>query len=219
MVSRFNIVGTIAVIVTLYASCLFAGEVDSNSSEETRPEVSCELKVRERYEFYDVEGKTLDELRKQMKKNGTKWTDGNVYSALTTWDIKYRYDIFNDNGRYSIKSVNTKVNIIYRLPRMTVAGTDPELTTLWNNYLARLQDHECGHKDIAVKAASEINEIFVSLAGFTSEDELEEQISLRTEEKFRQLKVLQIEYDDETRHGETQGAILPANDATRLAGA
>ena len=222
MASRFDMVAGIAVIVMLCSSPLFAGDAVPQVSTPTIfnfSDISCGLKVNERYKFYNIAGKSVDEWRKQMKQNGTKWNDGNVYSALTSWDIDYSYDISNDNGRYSIKSVKTKVDIVYRLPRLIAAGSDPELTTLWNEYLARLQQHEFGHKDLAVKTASEINEIFASLGTFTSKAELKREIDLRTEEKFKRLKEIQIAYDDETKHGVTQGAILPAGIGNALASA
>lgn len=218
MASRSNIVAGIAVIVMLYSSSLLAADVGIPTSMETKKDVSCELKVKERYEFYAIEGKTLDELREYMKAHGTKWNDGKVYSAETTWNIHYSYDICQDGGRYWIKSVKTKLDIMYRMPHMIAAASNPDLAMIWNNYLAQLQRHEFGHKDIAVKTASEINEIFASLATFSSERALKEEISLRTGEKFQRLKELQVEYDHETRHGETQGAILPDSDVRSYAG-
>lgn len=206
-------VTVIAIVVTLLlsgASSLFAGD---------RGSIMCDLSVRERYKFYDIAATSVDELRKQLKENGTKGDDGRVYSGLTTWDIKYVYDIANDSGRYWVKSANTKVDILYRLPRMPAAGSDPELASLWKKYSERLQYHEFGHKDLAVKTASEINDIFASLSTFSSADELAEEITRRTEEKFKRLKEIQIEYDHETCHGETQGVMLPAAPPARYAGA
>lgn len=205
-------VTVIAIVVSLLlsgASSLFAGDASS---------VMCDLSVKERYQYYDIEGATLDELRMQMKQNGTKGDDGITYSGLTTWDIRYVYDIANDGGRYRVKSAQTKVDILYRLPRMPAAGSDPELAALWSNYAERLLLHEFGHKDLALKTASELNEMFASLSSYATADELDEEINRRTDEKFKRLKAVQIEYDHETRHGETQGALLPAAPPARLAG-
>ena len=218
MSSRSHVLASIALIGTLWSSSVLAADLASlvNAPEvvsafSARQDISYDLKVRERYQFYDISGKTPSELRNQIKQNGTKWNDGNVYSGLTTWDIKYRYDISHDNGRCFINSATTKVDILYRLPRLLSAGSDPELTVLWSNYLGHLTDHEFGHKDLAVKTASEINEMLASLGSFSSEDELEAEVRRRAGEKFKRLKEVQVEYDHETRHGETQGAILPSS--------
>ena len=189
---------------------LDAGLDSPSLLQQARPEVSCELRVREKYRFYDIDGSDVGEWRTQMKQNGTKWNDGKVYAALTSWDIRYFYDLSHDDGRCSIKTVKTEVDIVYLLPRRTSSVSGPELTLLWDEYLARLKEHEFGHKDLAVKTAAELNETLASLASFGSEDELELEANRRADEKLRSLKEIQVAYDDETRHGETQGAVLPA---------
>ena len=74
--------------------------------------------------------------------------------------------------------------------------------------MEHLKRHEFGHKDIAVKAAAQINEILASLGSFSNQSKLKKEAIRRTEEKFRDMKQVQIQYDQDTRHGETQGAVL-----------
>lgn len=185
--------------------CLFCA-----SSVFAFDSASCELKVREGFRFYEITGKNLDDLREQIRLNGTKWNDGKVYSAMTNWDIHYKYDVVCQDGRYRVKSATTRVDILYQMPRLNLATSPPDLAAIWNEYSAHLQKHEFGHKDLAVKTASEVNEIFTTLSSFSSEEELAAEITRLTTEKFRRLKEIQIEYDHETRHGETQGALLIA---------
>lgn len=207
-------------IITLHSSCLFAedasshkGSVDnfSNLFQKAKPKLSCELDVKEKYVFYDIDGASMRDLQRQMKKYGTKWKDGKDYAAVTSWDIQYSYHVFHEDGRCSVKSVRTDVEIVYHLPRWISATPGSELNELWDKYLVHLKYHELGHKDIAVKTAAKINEILVSLASFSSQIELDQEASRRIEEKFRQLKEDQVLYDNETRHGETQGAALSAH--------
>lgn len=199
MALRFHLL-VVAVASMFCSSPLFAGDAVP---------AACELNVRERYEFYEINGTSVDDLRRQMKQNGTKGEDGLTYSGLTTWDIRYVYQINSDSGRYSVKSAKTKVDIVYRLPRLVQPVTDPALAAVWNQYFARLQVHEFGHKDLAVKIASEINDVFSSLSTYSDADELDEVIKRRTAEKFAHLKETQVDYDHVTRHGETQGVVLP----------
>lgn len=203
-------IAPLMVLLTLLLCAVepYAGEI---------PPFSCELKVKERFQYYDIYGSTIEELRSQMKSKGVKGADGKVYTGLTTWDIRYVYDIGSANGRYSISSATTRVDIVYRMPRF--ATSDPQLAEMWQQYLQNLQQHEFGHKALAVNAAAEINEIFASIPAFPDADLLAEEVTRRTEEKFKRLKTIQVDYDHETRHGETQGAILPDAPRTRLAGA
>lgn len=199
MMHRLTAGAGFALLFLACASSLFAFDA-----------TSCELKVREGFRFYDISGKNLDDLREQIMLNGTKWTDGKVYSAMTNWDIHYKYEVTRQDGRYSVKSVTTRVEILYQMPRLNQATCPPDLAGIWSNYLTHLQKHEFGHKDLAVKTASEVNEMFVTLPSFSTEEELAAEITRRTGEKFRRLKEIQVEYDHDTRHGETQGAILVA---------
>ncbi|MCM0082419.1 DUF922 domain-containing Zn-dependent protease [Geomonas sp. Red32] len=184
-------------------------EISSTSMHQPASAASCELKVKERYEYYDIDGPTVEDLQRQMRHNGTKWGDGNVYAALTTWDLHFDYDISEDDGHCSVKSVKTNVEIVYHLPRL-VGGNAAELAPVWEKYLAHLKLHEFGHKDITVKTAGEINEVLSSLQNYKNEGELEKEAKRLTDEKLRELKDLQVGYDAKTHHGETQGAVLAA---------
>ncbi|UFS71738.1 DUF922 domain-containing Zn-dependent protease [Geomonas sp. RF6] len=171
-------------------------------------DVSHELMVKENYQYYDINGSDPDNLLHQMREKGTKWNDGKVYAALTTWDISYHYDVAEDNGKYSLKSIATDVDIVFHLPkRATPSGTDP-IAEMWNKYYENLKIHEFGHKDLAVKAAADINTSLASLGSFDSSKELEERAKSLVHEKLKRLRDVQVDYDDETQHGETQGAIL-----------
>lgn len=223
MVSRYNILAAVTVIVAITSSSLLAADYSSleklqrerqdnqpKVSQQVIPEVSCQLNIKEKYQFYDIDGENVGELCKQMRENGTKWNDGKVYSALTTWDIHYGYDVTFAGGKCSVKSVKTDVDITYHLPRRISSCNGASLAAQWDDYLVHLKKHEFGHKDITVKSAGEINEILASLTNFSSQGELDREAKRRTDQKLDRLQQDQIGYDAETRHGETQGAILAA---------
>ena len=205
---------TVLATVVLWSSSLFAAqlpgvEVSSSTVRQSRPDVSCELKVRERYEFYDVVGSTLADLQREIKENGTRWNDGRTYAAVTSWDIRYDYDVVNEGGSCAVRSVKTEVEIVYHLPRM-ISSRGLDLTELWDRYMARVKVHEYGHRDLAVKAAGEINEALATLPKFKSERELEKEARRVADEKLERMTRAQVAYDEQTRHGETQGAVLAA---------
>jgi predicted secreted Zn-dependent protease len=184
----------------------------------TAPAVSSELKVKENYQYYDVDGARVCDLEKQINKNGTKWDDGRTYAAVTSWDVNYSYDVAEgSDGTYSVKSVKTKVDIVYHLPRRNCPTSSPQMTLLWDNYLVNLKHHEYGHKDLTVKIAGELNEALASLQGFSSHEELDREAKRRTDQKLHELKEVQVAYDKDTKHGETQGAILTENPAALVA--
>lgn len=168
------------------------------------------LAVTEKYEFYDIDGTSAAELRSMMKRKGVRWGDGNVYAALTTWDIHPQYSIKTNNGKYSIQYVNTDLAVVYHFPRWAGVTTAPEqVGALWKSYMDHLKEHESGHKDLAVKVAAEINEKLASFSSFNSRSELGEEVKQLIKTDIKRLNELQNQYDRETRHGETQGAVLP----------
>lgn len=209
MFRRVATLASLMAILTLCASPLLAG---------TWSAPSCQLTAKERYTYYEISGKDLDDLRREMNLKGTVGEDGRVYSGLTSWDINFVYEIAQDGSGYRVKSATTNVDIEYRMPRVGTSWTDPDLGLVWRRYLERLQQHEFGHKNLAIEAASEINELLASLPAFPTADALAAEVTRVTDEKFRVLKEKQVGYDDETRHGETQGAVLPGH-GTHLAGA
>ena len=175
--------------------------------QKVRPNVV--LEISEKYQYYDIDGKCVQELQHSMKTNGTKWNDGKVYAALTTWDIDYHYKIEKIAGRYSIKSAETDVSIIYRFPRwVPAAPPQQQMTDAWTSYMDNLKVHEFGHKDLAVKAAGEINDMLASLGSFGSKSDLDREAEKVVKSKLREMKDTQVDYDAETHHGETQGALL-----------
>jgi len=210
-------------VLLFCASTLLAGEANTSRKHhdvkvkvDDKPfrlkirEASRKLRIEESYSFYDIEGASIDELKLKMRLGGTRWNDGKVYAALTTWDIRYNYEITEEAGQYSIKSVVTDISLVYRLPnRIAVPVADSELLALqWETFMKHLKEHEYGHKDISVKAAAEINQTLASLAGFNSREELDKEAKRLAKAKFKQLKKLHVDYDDDTNHGIKQGAIL-----------
>lgn len=186
---------------------------DENLFRQKSQEVPRAVRLDESYDFYDIEGSSVAELKQQMRQAGTKWNDGKVYAALTTWDIRYHYDITEEAGTYSLKSVVTDISVVYHLPNWTdVASAAPELAGQWETYMKHLMEHEYGHKDLSVKAAAEISQALAELGSFSSKEQLEKNVKRLVEAKFKRLKELQIAYDDETRHGIQQGAVLAASD-------
>lgn len=191
---------------------------DDNPFRQNRQEASRKLRIEESYAFYDIEGTSVAELKQQMRQGGTRWNDGKVYAALTTWDIRYNYEITEEAGNYSIKSAETDISVVYLLPnRIAAADAAPEpLAGQWETYMKHLREHEYGHKDISVKAAAEINLALAALRGFSSREKLEKEVKRLVAAKFKRLKELQIAYDDETSHGIKQGAILAVSDPVQV---
>jgi predicted secreted Zn-dependent protease len=182
---------------------------DATQSLPKKHDLLTEIQVKENFVYYDIDGVTPADLLSQMKHNGTKWSDGKIYAALTTWNIRYDYDITLLNGRYYLGSIKTKVDIVFHLPRLVPSAKTPDqLATTWKTYIGNLTNHEVGHRDLAVSAGQEIYQILASIGSSTNKSELDQEAKRLVEAKLQRLKKAQVEYDAETHHGKTQGAVL-----------
>jgi len=190
-------------------SILLSKYVEQNKPPQAKDELPSQVQVKEKFDYYEIDGSTTDELRAQMKRNGTTWNDGKVYAALTTWDIHYHYDIAPTNGGYALSAITTSVDVTIHLPKLVPSARTPvQLISSWNSYLQHLKTHEFGHRDIAIGIGKEIYQALAALGSSSSKSELDREAQNLVKAKFQRLKEDQIGYDQETRHGKEQGAVL-----------
>ncbi|HXT15068.1 MAG TPA: DUF922 domain-containing protein [Gemmatimonadaceae bacterium] len=154
--------------------------------------------------YYDVHGRTLAELRADMRRAGPKVADSSfVGETQSPMRWSWRLESTGPAG-CTIRDVTVSVNAQITLPRWTPpADTEPGLVAEWTRFIAALETHEAGHKDISAKAGREIVDRLRGLSGLCS------QISTRANDIARQIvdrsAADQKAYDAATRHGITQG--------------
>jgi predicted secreted Zn-dependent protease len=154
--------------------------------------------------YYDVHGRTFEELHADMRRLGPK-VDGNSFVGETRSPMRWSWRTQStDRVSCSIREVTLTVNAEITLPRWTPPpDTEPGLVTEWNRFIAALEVHEAGHKDISAKAGREIVDRLRGLSGLCS------QISARANDITRVIvdraSAEQKAYDVATRHGLTQG--------------
>jgi len=154
--------------------------------------------------YYDVHGRTFEEVRADMRRRGPK-VDGTSFVGETRSPMRWRWRTQSMGGAScSISEVSVSVNAQITLPRWTPpADTEPGLAGEWKRFLAALEVHEAGHKDISAKAGREIVEKLRNVSGLCS------QIGIRANDVARLIVARaseeQIAYDASTRHGLTQG--------------
>jgi Predicted secreted Zn-dependent protease len=154
--------------------------------------------------YYDIQGRTLAELSAEMRRLGPK-VDGTSYVGETRSPMRWSWRTESTAGSTcTIRNIVVSVNAQILLPRWTPpAGVDSALVTEWRRFIAALETHEAGHKDITARAGSTIEEQLRGLSGSCT------MISARATDIARviadQEAGEQRRYDAETRHGLTQG--------------
>src|SRR5687768_11308728 len=154
--------------------------------------------------YYDVRGRTLNELHADMRNKGPK-IDGNSFVGETRAPMRWRWRTESSGaGICSIRDVTVYLNAQITLPRWTPpADAEPGLVSEWNRFLSALEAHEAGHKDISAKAGKTIVDRLRGLSApcsmlGTRANDLARDIFNRAHEEQRA-------YDATTRHGLTQG--------------
>lgn len=154
--------------------------------------------------YYDVHGRTFEELRADMHRLGPK-IDGTSFVGETRSPMRWSWRTESMGvSSCSIREVTVVVNAQITLPRWTPpADTEPGLAVEWKRFIAALETHEAGHKDISAKAAHRIIEQLRGIAGPCSG------IDTRANDLARIIVAKASEeqkvYDATTRHGLTQG--------------
>lgn len=159
--------------------------------------------------YYDIHGRTLEELRSDMRRLGPK-VNGASFVGETRSPMRWRWRTESiGTSMCMIQDVTVSVAAVITLPRWNPpSGADADLVTAWNRFLGALETHEAGHKDISARAGRDIVTKLRGMSGFcsqmsaTANDVARAIVDRATEE--------QREYDDSTRHGLTQGTSFGA---------
>ncbi len=79
----------------------------------------------------------------------------------------------------------------------------------WAKYIEALINHESGHQDIATRATQEIMDTIYSLPNTSNCTEQNQQVVNLGNEIINKYIQEEIQYDNSTNHGVTQGAVFP----------
>jgi len=155
---------------------------------------------------YDVRGDTFDEVRGELSSKGR-----HGFHGWTEWQVRWDYRTYGDAGRgCEVAGFSTDLSIRITTPRL--AGAHTKQTALreeWLRYERALRHHEEGHAAIAAEAACEMERRVDALAETTGScaglGTRIDQVCHRVLVEYRRRD---REYERETGHGRTQGAIF-----------
>jgi predicted secreted Zn-dependent protease len=154
--------------------------------------------------YYDVHGRSYAELRADMRRLGPKIFGGSfVGETRSPMSWSWRTES-TTGGSCTLREVRVRLNAQILLPRWTPpADADSSVVAEWNRFIAALEAHEAGHKDISARAGRDLKDQLRALTGACS------LVSMRASDIAQRIidaaNVAQKRYDAETRHGLTQG--------------
>ena len=194
---------SLAIAVAMTAA-LFVGACASSPGNPVLDKYPPGVNGRTSVFYYDIEGRTFDELRADMRRKGPK-IDGNSFVGEARSPMRWTWRTESSAGSTcSIRDVTVSVNAQITLPRWKPpANAEPGLEEEWRRFIAALEAHEAGHKDISAKAGREITNRLRGMSALCG------QLGIRASDIARTIVARAAEeqkfYDATTRHGLTQG--------------
>lgn len=188
----------------------------SPSIQPDRPQVDDEQQtsapiVRVYYNYYPISGSTVSNLQSQMSDFGPlSELEQRNYAAEVVWHVQWSYDYaMSDRGCAVTNAVST-VDVTVTLPQWdSPPDASPSLIAAWNQFLAALHVHENGHLEHGVAAGTDVLSLLEQFPTYSSCDDLRAAVSSETRQIIQYYNQQDIEYDHETQHGLTQGAVFP----------
>lgn len=168
------------------------------------------VSINDNVDRYDINGRTAAELRREMSAKGPAGSGGRRFDGYTKWYVSWSYRYRNVGAGCVIASVSTSVRVTITLPqwRNESAG-DSATRAQWARYIAALELHERGHRQNGVDAANEVDQAIAAMPPAGSCDALGSAANALGMSILQRYNQRDIDYDNETRHGATQGARFP----------
>ena len=159
-----------------------------------------ELTVR--VDLYEVDADTLEGLREQMSMRSPT-----AMAARVDWRVTWDFDWIACDG----SGLEVALEIDYSLPQWNQPDpVDPRVVEGWTGFIDALWCHEYGHAQFGISVAEEAHLALSELPAPGSCQELSEAANEVLIEIFEVYRAEEIAYDEETDHGASMGARLPA---------
>ena len=158
------------------------------------------------YDYYDVEGNTLNQLRQSLNKHGPK-ENGKQFHAHAQWYVSWNFRYQAAMGQCKVTTVNTNTTSTIIFPRWRNADSaSNKLQQDWQRYTTALRAHEEGHYLYGVKAAEQIKNELSRTTDPSDCRNFDKQLNDKANAILQKILLEEKDYDRQTNHGETQGA-------------
>ncbi|GAA5004924.1 DUF922 domain-containing protein [Pseudoluteimonas lycopersici] len=170
------------------------------------------VEIGENLVRYAIKGDTTSELISQMAKLGPyDEGEGRRFQGFTEWSVQWNYQMASQpGGNCSLGDLKIDLKVQMTLPEWEPKRhADQLLVQEWPRYLAKLTEHEMGHRANGVRAAFAVRDAITAIAPMADCGQLASAVNAAGNAAIAQLKDADAEYDRETEHGARQGVRLP----------
>ncbi|WP_172636043.1 DUF922 domain-containing Zn-dependent protease [Synechococcus sp. PCC 6312] len=165
--------------------------------------------IHSQVNYYGITGTSALALRQQMNRLGPSGQNGRRFDAYTKWHVAWRYRYGLVGGSCRMTSLAVKTDITYTMPQwQNFQQARRSLQQQWHRYYQALQMHEDGHSNHGRAATQEIWQRLSNLTQPTCAS-MGQVANQAAQGIIRRYAQKDIDYDRQTGHGRTQGAIFP----------
>jgi predicted secreted Zn-dependent protease len=146
--------------------------------------------------YYKISGSTETDLAKEIQSKGP---DG--YAGYTNWYIRWGWPGF-DHEECDLTKAWITAKVSLTMPSWVPPADAPEdLIRNWNRFNQALNVHEQGHVNNVVKALPLLQSAIQNSDCITADSAANQVLD--------KLRGWDVQFDDKTDHGRTQGAVFP----------
>jgi predicted secreted Zn-dependent protease len=166
--------------------------------------------VTQTFYYYDVTGKTPQEVRVDLNRHGPFDSQGRRFDGYTRWYVRWRYIYKSVPEGCAISGVSTSVDVAVTLPRLSPDdGLSDDLKKSFANFAEKLRLHEDGHAQHAIEIAKRIETGITALPPEGTCERLGQVANELGYSLIKEANQQDLDYDARTQHGRTQGVIFP----------
>jgi predicted secreted Zn-dependent protease len=170
--------------------------------------------VRRSEERYHLAGATAFELADDLRRHRPR---DERFTGWTRWRLRWRIEPERRGGLCHPGPVDVHLEVTTVLPEWEAPpDASPLLRSQWATYIDALADHEAGHADLAETTADRIRDGIAALAPHVSCTALRALAHAYGRAEVDLLRNRNRDFDEDTGHGATQGAIFPGGEALAM---
>ena len=172
------------------------------------PAVMADPKVMENYHYYIIEPKNSKDLPSALDRATPINENGRTFYGYTHWQVHWTFRFWTTtDGTCTLQQVNTTVNVDYTLPQLANTVNDEATLAAFQRYILALKEHEHGHAKNGMDAANEVESTLTGMSA-ASCPAAESMANEKGQGILRKYSQRDKDYDEQTQHGRTQGAVL-----------
>lgn len=157
--------------------------------------------------YYQVYGSSMNDLRAAVENCPLRAAAGNFH-AETAYGLNWSYSMTASGSACTLADVRVGVHVTQYFPLfVATATTRSSVSNTWNTYATNLKTHEDGHTAIDIAYAQRITTALQQLTTSNCST-IDQRVQTTVNTYVSELNNANNQYDAQTNHGATQGAVL-----------